>query len=407
MDYTKISDFNYYLPEDKIAYYPLQNRDHSKLLVYKNNKITDDYFYNLANHIDENYLLVFNDTKVIHARLLFTKQTGSHIEILCIEPFEPNEQNLALNQIHQCKWLCMIGNNKKWKNGELIMELMVQNKKIKLIAERFEKIGSSFVINFTWNEPLTFAEILHEAGKLPLPPYLNRDAEDLDEYRYQTVYAQNNGSVAAPTAGLHFTENVFYKLKHKGINYNFVTLHVGAGTFLPVKTEFIANHQMHEERIYVGRDLIENLLNDKKIIAVGTTSLRTLESLYWFGLKLYNNITEWKNITELQVEQWAPLKYKDFETENLSINECFKTILSWMDEQSLKTITGSTQLIITPKYKIKVADALITNFHQPESTLLLLVSAFTNNNWRDIYDHALQNNYRFLSYGDSSILFRC
>ncbi len=406
-DQIKIADYSYHLSDDKVAYFPLEQRDQSKLLVYKNQQITDQVFCNLPQYITNQHLLVFNNTRVIHARLLFTKQTGSVIEIMCLEPKEPTDPALAFKQTETSTWLCLIGNNKKWKGGDLQLEMTINNKLIILTAQRLEKQDDAYLVKFSWTGGLTFADVIEHAGKLPLPPYLYRDANEADEERYQTVYAKHNGSVAAPTAGLHFTHAVLNELQNGGTDFGFVTLHVGAGTFKPVKTETIGEHNMHEERIFVSMDFLQMLVQtNKKIVAVGTTSLRTLESLYWFGLNLHTNKDKLNDIHELYVDQWEPYLYDEVKKVSITVNEAIQAIMHWMQLKQLSVLTGYTKIIISPPYKIKVADALITNFHQPESTLLLLVSAFTNNNWWQIYEHALQNNYRFLSYGDSSLLFR-
>lgn len=406
-DQIKIADYSYELPEDKIAYFPLEERDKSKLLVYKNQQITDEVFKNLPQHVTKEHLLVFNNTRVIHARLLFTKQTGSVIEIMCLEPKAPSDPAMAFEQTQTATWLCLIGNNKKWKEGNLQLELLVNNKTIVLTAQRLEKQDDAYLVAFSWTGGLTFAEVIEHAGKLPLPPYLYRDANESDEERYQTVYAKHNGSVAAPTAGLHFTPAVLEALQQGGTKFGFVTLHVGAGTFKPVKTQTIGEHNMHEERIFVSMDFLQMLVQtNKKIIAVGTTSLRTLETLYWFGLNLHLNKDKADSIEELYVDQWEPYLYDNVKQVSISVKQAITAIIDWMQQKQLNVLTGYTKIIISPPYQIKVADALITNFHQPESTLLLLVSAFTNNHWWQIYEHALNNNYRFLSYGDSSLLFR-
>jgi S-adenosylmethionine:tRNA ribosyltransferase-isomerase len=406
-DQIKIADYSYHLPEDKIAYYPLAQRDQSKLLVYKDQQIIDQVFSNLPLYITNQHLLVFNNTRVIHARLLFTKQTGSVIEIMCLEPKNPIDPALAFRQTDSCTWLCLIGNNKKWKEGDLQLEININNKTTLLNAQKLAKQDDAFLVKFSWTEGFTFTDVIEHAGKLPLPPYLYREANETDEERYQTVYAVHNGSVAAPTAGLHFTPAVLKALQDGGTDFGFVTLHIGVGTFKPVKTETIGEHNMHEERIFVSMDFLQMLVQtNKKIVAVGTTSLRTLESLYWFGLNLHSNKTKLNDIHELYVDQWEPYLYDEVKKVNITVKEAIQAIIDWMQLKQLTILTGYTKIIISPPYKIKVADALITNFHMPESTLLLLVSAFTNNNWWQIYNHALKNNYRFLSYGDSSLLFR-
>ncbi len=403
----KIKDFSYHLPEEKIAQHPLKERDKSKLLIYKNGQITETIFNKISNLVNENDAFIFNDTKVIHARILFQKESGAKIEIMCLEPINPTEAVLSFTQTKNCEWTALIGNNKKWKEGILNKTFLINNTEVTLIAERKKQFLDSFIVKFSWNGNFAFADVINHAGLLPLPPYMNRDADEEDENRYQTIYAKFEGSVAAPTAGLHFTKQVFEKLLKKNISVDYVTLHVGAGTFKPVKAETMANHLMHEENVVIEKKLVYTLLktveNKANIIVVGTTSLRTIESLYWFGVKLIENKNNWDNINSIEIGQWEP-----YETSiNLpSKKEVLKTILNWMDYKKINSIAGNTQIIIAPPYKIKIADVLITNFHQPESTLLLLVSAFVGEDWKDLYYYALNNNFRFLSYGDSSILFR-
>lgn len=403
-DNLQVNRFNFMLPEDKIAKYPLAERDQSKLLVYKNNLITDDCFINLHHFLPQNSFLVFNNTRVIHARLLFFKSSGSLIEIMCIEPKSPDTPELILAQTKSCRWIALIGNNKKWKENVLDMQIMIKNEPVNLQAQRITAFGDSFLIEFNWDKPFTFAEIIEAAGKIPLPPYLNRDAEQQDEERYQTVYAEISGSVAAPTAGLHFTPNVFKNLTQKGISNGFVTLHVGAGTFKPVKSESILQHDMHEERIYVSENMLKDLLkNSNNLFAVGTTSLRTLESLYWFGVFLLNNHNMWDHLNELFVDQWQP--YQNDEQQHIDFETAINQIIQWMQYKKIVVLTGFTKIIIVSGYKIRSVKGIITNFHQPNSTLLMLISAIVGNEWKNIYNHALNNNYRFLSYGDSSLLF--
>lgn len=402
-----IQNFTYELPNDRIAQHPLPIRDESKLLVYKNLEISESKFAEIDNLFEENDCFIFNETKVIQARLIFENTNGSKIEIFCLEPFEPKEIEQTFSSKNACKWICLIGNNKRWNDIELKKNKLFNNENIELNAERISQKKDSFVVEFKWNSELNFAEIIQLFGIIPLPPYLKRDAEKEDESRYQTVYAKSKGSVAAPTAGLHFTESVFTKLKRKNISSEFVTLHVGAGTFMPVKSETMQGHDMHEEKISVHISLIEKLLsvieNKNKIVAVGTTSFRTIESIYWFGFKLFQQKDNWENINELNVEQWQP--YEKNELGCLAFDS-LSTVLSWLKFKNKSVLTGSTKIIIMPGYDIKIIDVLVTNFHQPKSTLLLLVAALCGENWRDIYDFALKNNFRFLSYGDSSVLFR-
>lgn len=399
-----IKDFLYDLPEEKIAKYPLPQRDESKLLVYKDGTITESIYYNLNDFIPENALLIFNNTKVVEARLLFQKSTGSNIEIFCLEPADIYADiTTAMLQKGKVLWKCLVGGAKKWKEETLTKEIETGSKKLQVIAKKIEKFTDYFLVEFNWDDAsLSFAEILHEAGSIPLPPYLNRAAEESDKERYQTIYARHDGSVAAPTAGLHFTERLFQKLDQKNIQRDFVTLHVGAGTFKPVKAETMQEHEMHTEFIDVRATLIENILKhiDEKVIAVGTTSLRTIESLYWLGVK---TILQPTIIAEdLQVYQWDAY---DVDAENISAKDALQSLLKWMQQNSLSNLITKTQIIIAPGYDFKVAKALITNFHQPQSTLLLLVAALIGDDWRKVYNYALKNNFRFLSYGDGCLLF--
>ena len=398
----KIKDFKYFLPESRIAQFPLTERDQSKLLVYKNDSITESIFGNIDELIDENDLLIFNETKVVHARLIFEKETGSKIEIFCLEPYSVKETAQAFAQKKSVEWVCMVGNAKRWNDETLTKEIHQNGSTFTLSAKKISKTNDSFIILISWDNDLTFAEVIHLAGLLPLPPYMKRKSEEDDEQRYQTVYAKQEGSVAAPTAGLHFTPAVFERLKLKNIDAEFLTLHVGAGTFKPVKSEVMENHEMHEERIYVSIELIEKIISKigkHKIITVGTTSLRTIESLYWFGVKILNGFDG----DEMFVDQWEPYEVG---SEKLEVGSALQAIVDWMKKKNISVLSGSTKIIIAPPYEIKIANVLITNFHQPESTLLLLVAAFAGNEWKDFYKYALKNDFRFLSYGDSSILFR-
>ncbi len=399
-----IKDFTYHLPEDRIAKFPLEERDQSKLLVYKNDTILENIFSHLDEFLPKNSLLVFNNTKVIHARILFQKETGSTIEIFCLEPENNLDYQLAFNSKKVGVWKCMVGNAKRWKEEVLIKKISSSIGEIELRAKKTKKLNDIFEIKFSWQpEHLSFSEVLHEAGNLPLPPYLNRKNIDADEERYQTVYAKHNGSVAAPTAGLHFTKNVIEKLNNKNIAKTYLTLHVGAGTFKPIKSETLAEHKMHEETVFISKkslmEIYNCLLKKKSLIAVGTTSTRTLESLYWHGVSLIKKIAK----KEMQISQWEP--YENAEN-NISNNEAIEAILKNLDENNLDELHGSTQIIIAPGYVFKMVDIIVTNFHQPENSLILLIAAFVGENWRKIYDYALKNNFRFLSYGDSSILFR-
>jgi S-adenosylmethionine:tRNA ribosyltransferase-isomerase len=398
-----IQEFSYDLPEHKIAVFPLEKRDESKLLLYKNHQITETNFQNLPVNLPEETLLIANNTRVIHARIYFQKPSGSQIEVFCLEPKNLNYEEAFLSK-KGCTWKVLLGNAKRWKGEILEKEIIVHSQLIKLKAELIQKDGAFGVVKFHWVQPeINFGELLHYAGILPLPPYLNRVAGEKDEISYQTVFAKKEGSVAAPTAGLHFTERVIENLKKKNIIQEEVTLHVGAGTFMPVKSDTMADHEMHRETIIITKSTLvqieKNLSKQKAIVPVGTTSLRTLESLYWFGVKL---IQGGLNQKELLVNQWDPYELPQ---KALPI-ESIRAILKMMDLNDLNELIGSTQLLIAPGYKFKFADGLITNFHQPNSTLLLLVAAFIGEDWKRVYDYALENNFRFLSFGDSSLLWR-
>lgn len=399
-----ISDFTYELPEDRIAKYPLEERDSSKLLVYREGKIEDQEFKNLPNLLSAKDCLVFNDTKVIHARLQFQRETGARIEVFCLEPVDPREVTEAFSAKGKSTWKAMVGNAKRWKDGEVLTRIVsAESGEFELNANLISRETDAFLIRFDWDSDFTFSEVLDQIGILPLPPYLNRDTEAEDEERYQTVYAQADGSVAAPTAGLHFTQAVFDSLKAKQIQSTFVTLHVGAGTFKPVKSQTMEGHEMHQERISVSRNTIQRLLdstvNGNRIIPVGTTSLRTIESIYWFGVKLVSGI----QMKELNVSQWEPYELAN---QTLSASDSLEAVLDWMNTNQKDYLNGQTQLLIAPGYEIRMADALVTNFHQPKSTLLLLVAALIGPEWKQVYHYALENDFRFLSFGDSSILFR-
>ena len=395
-----IKDFTYSLPEEKIAKYPLSERDASKLLIYKEGKITEDIYKNIAEHVPQNSLLVFNDTKVIEARLLFAKTTGAIIEIFCLAPGEqyPDISN-ALSQQGKVLWECLIGGASKWKHGQILEKKIGE---IILRAKYLEKKGDRFIIELSWTPmDLSFAEVLHHAGSMPLPPYIKREAEKSDTERYQTVYANEEGSVAAPTAGLHFTKSIFETLKAKNIQVDFLTLHVGAGTFKPVKAETMEVHEMHAEFVDVSIEAIENILNhiENTIIAVGTTALRTIESLYWMGVKSRESGNSSQN---LFIDQW---EVYDKLNGTISSEDSLKSLIEWMRKNNMKRLVTKTQIIIAPGYKTKIAKALITNFHQPRSTLLLLVAALIGENWEKVYEYALKNRFRFLSYGDGSLLW--
>ncbi|TMI66303.1 MAG: S-adenosylmethionine:tRNA ribosyltransferase-isomerase [Bacteroidetes bacterium] len=399
-----IKDFTYHLPEDKIAFHPLAERDSSKLLVYKNGTITGSVYKNLADFIPEDSLLIFNNTKVVEARLLFQKSSGGVIEIFCLEPHEQYPDiTTAMMQHEKVLWKCLIGGASKWKHGQ-VLEKKIED--LDLQCRFVEKRTDCFIVEISWDSNLSFAEILHKAGAIPLPPYIKRKAEAEDSERYQTVYAKFDGSVAAPTAGLHFTPTIFEELRRKTIQTDFVTLHVSAGTFKPVKVEVMEKHEMHAEFIEVSKETIRHLLEnlDKTIVAVGTTSLRTIESLYWLGVKsLEPGVRSEDPIAiGLEVTQWEPY---EFYTKNIPAEEALNSLLKWMEKNKAGKLVTKTQIIIAPGYKPKIAKALITNFHQPQSTLLLLVSALIGDDWRKVYDYALENDFRFLSYGDGSIMF--
>ena len=397
----RIGDYNYDLPDSRIAKYPLPERDSSKLLVYKNGEIEDAQFKGVVDYLPENSLLIFNNTKVIQARLHFRKATGAQIEVFCLEPHSPNDYLLNFQQTERCSWICLIGNLKKWKEGELTKDVEIKGENITITANRIQSAGDSHIIEFEWNKPgYTFSELLDTIGELPIPPYLNRDTEEADKQTYQTVYSKIDGSVAAPTAGLHFTTGVLDSLRKKGIKTAEVTLHVGAGTFRPVKSEQIKDHVMHSEFISVRKEVIEQILKyEGSVIAVGTTSVRTLESLYYIGRKLNDKI-----YTDLNVSQWEPYEMSD---DKLSVKDSLLNILAYLNALDLDTLVAHTQIIIAPGYEFKIVKGIITNFHQPQSTLLLLVSAFVGDkNWKKIYTHAIEEDYRFLSYGDSSLLLK-
>ena len=399
-----IADFTYDLPEDRIAKYPLAERDASKLLIYQDGDITEDQYRQLPSHLPANSLLVFNNTKVVEARLLFQKASGGVIEIFCLEPHEQYADiTTAMQQKGKVWWHCLVGGASKWKSGQLLEKNISDN--IRLEAKCMDKKTGSFLIEISWSDQsMSFAELLHLAGAIPLPPYIKRAADETDKNRYQTIYAKQDGSVAAPTAGLHFTPAVLKALEQKNILTAFVTLHVGAGTFKPVKSEQMADHEMHAEWIDVDRHFIANLKDqlDKNIIAVGTTSLRTLESLYWLGLKCMHPGYNETAPETVSISQWDPY---DLQSEQLPASVALGQLLAWMEKNKLEKLITKTQILIAPGYTFRIVKGLITNFHQPQSTLLLLVAALVGNNWKKIYHHALQNNYRFLSYGDGSLLF--
>ena len=395
-----ISDYNYDLPDERIAKYPLPIRDSSKLLFYQQSEIQESDFSDIGEFIPENTLLVYNNTRVIQARMLFQKITGAQIEIFCLEPDSPADYAQSLGSVHSCIWKCMIGNLKKWKEGALTKKISIANEECELKATLVSTEGNTHKVHFEWNNnEIHFADILESAGELPIPPYLHRKTEESDLKNYQTVYSKIKGSVAAPTAGLHFTDEVFESLKNNNVQFEEVTLHVGAGTFQPVKTRDIAEHHMHTEVISVQRKTIEKLIaNYGQIVAVGTTSVRTLESLYYIGVQL----KEGRGEDALRVSQWTPYNIE----QEYGTCEMLKEILKYLDRMQTDTLHADTQIMIRPGYKFRVINGMITNFHQPKSTLLLLVSAFVDGNWKNIYDYAMSHDFRFLSYGDSSLLLK-
>lgn len=411
-----ISDYNYDLPDSRIAKFPVSPRDTSKLLFYRHGEISDDIFYNLPKYLPQKSLMVFNNTKVIQARMHFRKETGALIEVFLMEPAAPTDYELMFQTRGECSWLCMVGNLKKWKEGSLVRTFDVAGSTINFEATMRRDIidtksgGTNYWVDFAWDNPqVSFAEILDAVGELPIPPYLNRETQDSDKTTYQTVYSKIKGSVAAPTAGLHFTDKVLAAIDAAGVRREELTLHVGAGTFKPVKSEEIDGHTMHTEYVCVRRDTLQTLLDyDCCAIAVGTTSVRTLESLYYMGVKLEANPDAAEE--DLHVCQWEPYEKADGTPvdgnliDGITPQKAISNIIAWLDKNNLKTLHSSTQIIIAPGYEYKIVKVLVTNFHQPQSTLLLLVSAFLKGDWRNVYDYALSHDFRFLSYGDSSIL---
>ncbi len=393
-----IKDYNYDLPEQKIAKHPLPKREQSKLLVYNKGKISQANFYDIHDTNKKGELYVFNNTKVIQARLNFKKITGAGIEIFCLEPIEPTDYNLMFQSVNSCKWKCIVGNLKKWKEGNIFSSVTINNIDTEITAKKESSTGNSHIIEFSWNNSeLTFGEILEKMGQTPIPPYLKRKSEENDKNRYQTVYSEYKGSVAAPTAGLHFTKDVLSALSENGIDTEYVTLHVGAGTFKPVQTDSIFDHEMHAEHFFVTKEFIEKLiLKLGHITSVGTTTVRTLESLYFLGVKLETE----PELKDFHIKQW---EVYDLDT-TISTKDALLNVLNYMKQNNLKHIEASTQIIIVPGYSFKIISKLITNFHQPKSTLLLLIAAFIGEDWKNVYDFALKNNFRFLSYGDSSVL---
>jgi S-adenosylmethionine:tRNA ribosyltransferase-isomerase len=396
----RIEDFNYNLPDERIAKYPLPCRDGSKLLVYKDSEVSHRMFKDISELLPEGSIMVFNDTKVVPARLHFQRETGAHIEIFCLEPVQPEEYVSMFAVTDRCRWRCIVGNVKRWKMDTLSLYNPAGDESIRLMdlkADLIERDGETSIVEFSWSDGSPFSKVLEVSGSIPIPPYLNRDTEDVDLERYQTLYARFRGSVAAPTAGLHFTEEVLDSIRRRNIETQTVCLHVGAGTFLPVKTSLVSEHNMHREPFVVTKEFIKKLIDKKgKLIAVGTTSVRTLESLYYVGVKCI------EDGAPSDVCQWDPYQ-KEYP---YSLTESLKAIIDYLETNSLEELKVGTRIIIVPGYSFKVVDVLVTNFHQPQSTLLLLISAFVDGDWKKIYRHALENDFRFLSYGDSSVLFR-
>ena len=392
----RIEDYIYDLPENRIAKYPLAKREDSKLLVYVDGQITERRFADVRGILRRGQTLVFNNTKVIHARILFRKPTGAVIEVFCLEPYAPGDYALNFAAKGACEWTCLIGNLKKWKEGAISCGFVLEGREHTLQAEKCSVEGGEAVIRFAWDGDFSFSEVLEACGRIPIPPYLNRESEASDEIRYQTVYSREEGSVAAPTAGLHFTRGLLDELAGEGVRMAELTLHVGAGTFRPVKSETIGGHDMHTEHIAVDRALLE-LLRDREdeVIAVGTTSVRTLESLYWMGVKRLIGREDFATLS-----QWEPYTLPG----NYSLHEAMEALVAWFDHTQAEWLKAATTLIILPGYRFRVIDAMFTNFHQPQSTLLLLVAAAVGEDWRKIYDYALAHGFRFLSYGDSSLL---
>ena len=401
----KISDYFYPLPDERIAKYPLEQRDSSKLLIYSKGEVSESVFRNLPQFIDNDSLMIFNDTKVVPARLFFQRETGAHIEIFCLEPSDPSDYNLSFASTESCRWKCVIGNSKKWKGD--ILRFCSDDDSMNSLDLRARLVGLEGkvgIVEFFWKGEASFSQVLEQCGKVPIPPYLNRETETIDLERYQTLYAHIRGSVAAPTAGLHFTDGVLEEIKNRGVRMQNICLHVGAGTFLPVKTDDVSEHCMHREIFSVKKSILEAILEvnknvnncNKRVVAVGTTSVRTLESLYYLGVSILE-LGEPKT-----VEQWAPYT-RDY---SYSTAESLAAILDWMNKNKKEEITAGTRIIIVPGFRFRVVDRMVTNFHQPGSTLILLIAAFVGGDWRKIYDYALGHNFRFLSYGDSSFLIR-
>ena len=396
----RIQDYYYPLPDERIAKYPLPERDSSKLLRYRDGKVDEFVFRELPDLLPENAVMVFNDTKVVAARLHFQRPTGAHIEIFCLQPVEPAEYSTVFSSVDRCVWRCVIGNAKRWKDDVLRLYGHEDNPAVRsmdLQARLLSREGETGLVEFSWANGAPFSAVLETCGSVPIPPYLNRETEAIDLERYQTLYARFRGSVAAPTAGLHFTDSVLSRIRERGIDTETVCLHVGAGTFLPVKSELVSDHPMHSEPFVVRKSFIQSIIEgNKKVIAVGTTSVRTLESLYYIGVSCI------ETGKPASVEQWCPYT-REYP---YSVKESFGAIVKYLDENGLDELKCDTRIIIVPGFRFRIVDMLVTNFHQPESTLILLISAFVGGDWRTIYDYALGHGFRFLSYGDSSLLFR-
>lgn len=380
-----LKDYHYSLPDERIAKFPLEDRSAAKLLVYQDGEIDHQTFKKLPAYIPSGSLMVFNDTKVIPARIIFHRATGARIEVFLLEPESPSNHEQSMASMEQCSWKCMIGNSKKWKGEELTIV------EIGLKATR-----TGDIVQFRWSDDLSFSEILEQAGKIPLPPYLNREVTDEDKAHYQTVYSKNEGAVAAPTAGLHFDDQMINSFEAKTIQTDYLTLHVSAGTFQPIKADSVHEHEMHKEQVIVSRHNVEKLLSNENVVAVGTTSLRTLESLYWFGVKLLNG----------EEDFFIPKLYPYQQTESMTKEKSLEAVVNFMDASNTDHLVGQTEIFIFPGYDFKIVNGLVTNFHLPGSTLILLVAAFIGDDWRKVYDQALENDYRFLSYGDGSILLK-
>lgn len=411
----RISDYTYELPEEKIAVYPLSEREQSRLLLWKGGHITETLFADAGRMVPENSLLVFNNTRVIHARLIFHTPAGARVEIFCLEPHHPADYQLSFQSTATVEWKCLVGNARKWKQGTLALTVPIGDLSVTLQAEMTERLGNAFCIHFSWDAQITFASLIEAAGNMPIPPYLNRPAETIDDDRYQTTYARIDGSVAAPTAGLHFTPRVMEKLRNNHISFAELTLHVGAGTFQPVKSERVADHDMHTETVYVTKAFLRTMLNhDGQVIAVGTTSVRSLESLYWLGAGWEESSAKATNGSSDEnqenpsvedpwhVEQWQPYTHHT----DLSPVKALTNLLNWMENHHTDQLSFTTSIIIIPGYRFRMISGMFTNFHQPNSTLLLLVAAFLGHDWKKVYDYALHHNFRFLSYGDANLYLK-